>query len=163
MNKIIFLFCFINIFSFSKEIILQNETYIQMYDYLIIIVSGMSENGEGLCSKALQNKRNQTFEIFQSLISKILEGKQLDVSDYSNGLKIMSILGNDCNPNKILAFMGKIFNLNINFIEEIGLNIMKNSKFIEGNIKNALDIGEINDKFKNIGKILTYILNFNVF
>ena len=160
MNKLILLLIILSSIHFSKET--TNDLYDIIFDYSFNIIKGMSKNeSESSCVNAFIEKKEEMRKDFREII-KILTEEEYSLSLLIHITSLIIKIQEKCDLIKLLLFANDFYGFEKTFIENIGLNTMRQSKIIKKNINDVFEKNILNEKLLYIGKILSLIFNFNI-
>ena len=162
MNKFALLLCFLLAVNYS--ICQDTEEIEKYYDYAVELLKGFSKNGQNTCANFFSVHRKQVISIVKAAIEEIKAGAQLTslaLKYVGQLLNLDSSVATTCNLFGILPLVNK-FN-SVDEIKAIGQRITSNAQTIYDNIQLAKNAEGLKSKLLYIGKILSIVLNFNVY
>ena len=162
MSKFALLLCFLLAVNYSM---CQNTELVdKYYDYLVGLLKGLSIDGSNKCATFFEVKRNEVIKLIKSAMVDIEGGGELStiaLQLVNQLLRIDSSVATTCNLLGIIPLISK-FN-SADEIKAIGDRISSKSRTIFQLIQSIKESKDLKTKLLYIGKILSIILNFNVY
>ena len=162
MNKFGFLISLL-ILGFSIQAINLEEIDLDMiYDKIVILAKGLSQNGEEKCSANLVKNKEKLMNIIQLVIADLNKGDELPAIIARYTLKILAVPGfvGEC---KVFDLVAKVMALKEEKgIKDIGYNLINNSAAIVAYIEEFKNAADLDAKLVVIGKIIKVVTDLEV-
>ena len=157
MNKFGFLISLL-VLGFSIQATNLEETGIGMlYDKLVILAKGLSENGEEKCSANLVKNKETLMNIIQLIIADLSNGDEFSdiITRYMAQLIDVPGFVGDCN---VLGVIAKVRGFTEEKgIKDIGYNLITNSKTIVAYGEEFKNAADLDAKLLVIGKMIKVV------
>lgn len=164
MNKFIILLLFIIFFNHSNSQEISDEKLDQIYDKVIFVLKGMSQNEKNQCFQVFMNNKQKLINLIKSIINEYEKGDKDFISkillNYGVPFFLIDNVGSKCNLINIQKAWDR---LTTEYgIKEIGKAISNNSEVISNNTQIVKNDEKSENKFIALGKIISIILDFYV-
>ena len=160
MNKLIQILCIALVLNLTISV--EESVIDTIYDMLIHVAKGMTKDGTTKCADLLGRDKDKILDLIQKIMKDFAEGTDFFkiIEKYSSSIsEIDPNIMTDCNVLAFINLFKKITEAST--IKEIGQTIKTKSEQIY-NLINKIMNSESDDAMKDLGSILSIILNIFV-